>query len=232
VNDEQLRIERVYRERERSGPGRGLFGYEGFFHVCRVQERLYQTLRLFRRAGLTDLAAIDILDVGCGEGSMMRQCLEWGADPAHVTGIDIRAQAVARAQALSPQLTIRVGSAEELPWDRESFQLVCQLTVLSSVLDPGRRLRIAQEMSRVLRPGGHVLWYDFFYDNPRNPDVVGLGAAEIRRLFPDFQPSIRRVTLAPPIARRLPAWSLPLSYQLLASIPLLRTHYLALLRKP
>jgi ubiquinone/menaquinone biosynthesis C-methylase UbiE len=158
--------------------------------------------------------------------------MEWGAEPSRVAGIDIRAQAVARAQALSPQLTIRLGSAEALPWDGESFHLVCQQTVLSSVLDPSRRLGIASEMSRVLRPGGFVLWYDFFYDNPRNSDVVGLGAAEIRRLFPDFRASIRRITLAPPVARRLPTWSLPLSYQLLASVPLLRTHYLALLRKP
>jgi hypothetical protein len=30
------------------------------------------------------------------------------------------------------------------------------------------------------KPGGQVLWYDFVYDNPRNPDVRGVPLARIR----------------------------------------------------
>jgi SAM-dependent methyltransferase len=232
MSDEQRRLEAVYDQRERSGRDRQVFGYEGFFHVCRVQERLYETLRLFKKVGLRDLAAIDILDVGCGEGFMLRQFLEWGASRTRVAGIDIRPVAVERARELSPGIAIRLGSAEDLPWEDEAFGLVCQQTVLSSVLEPRRRQRIAAEMSRVLRGQGFVLWYDFFYDNPGNPNVVGLRMSEIRQLFPHFDVTVKRVTLAPPVARRLPQWTLPLSYELLRSVPLIRTHYLALLRKP
>jgi len=70
------------------------------------------------------------------------------------------------------------------------------------------------------------------YDNPRNPDVRGVRAGEIRSLFPGFEIHLRRITLAPFIARRLPESLLPVLYPLLAAIPLLRTHYLGLLVKP
>jgi hypothetical protein len=87
-------------------------------------------------------------------------------------------------------------------------------------------------MIRVLRRKGAVLWYDFAYNNPRNPDVHGVGAREVRALFPGFDASLLRVTLAPPIARRLPERLLPVLYPLLSSISPLRTHYLGFLIKP
>ena len=39
-------------------------------------------------------------------------------------------------------------------------------------------------MWRWVRPGGGVLWYDFTFDNPRNPDVRGVPLARVRELFP------------------------------------------------
>jgi hypothetical protein len=85
-------------------------------------------------------------------------------------------------------------------------------------------------MWRVLKPGGAVLWYDFFVDNPRNRDVKGMPEKEIRRLFPAGQLHLRRTTLAPPLARRL----VPLSWTLAALLEgarVLNTHYAALIEK-
>ena len=76
-----------------------------------------------------------------------------------------------------------------------------------------------------------MLWYDFAYDNPRNPDVRGVRASEVRSLFDGLDVHLRRITLAPPIARRIPDLLLPVFYPLLSAVPLLRTHYLGLLTK-
>ena len=53
-------------------------------------------------------------------------------------------------------------------------------------------------MLRVVKPQGLILWYDFRYNNPRNPNVQGIGATEIRGLSPGRQVELRKVTLAPP----------------------------------
>jgi ubiquinone/menaquinone biosynthesis C-methylase UbiE len=90
--------------------------------------------------------------------------------------------------------------------------------------------RIAKEMLRVLKPLGIILWYDFHMNNPRNPDVRGVKKKEIYELFPDCDIRLKRVTLAPPLARAIAPYSWLACY-ILEKIPLLRTHYLGVIRK-
>lgn len=233
TTDEHQRILEAYQVRQaRAQAKAGFFEYEDLAHVCRIHERYRETLRLLQAAGYDPLSDLYILDVGCGDGNMLRQFLQWGAAPERLAGIELRPEPVQRARHLNPNLDVRCGSATDLPWPETSFDLVCQHTVFTSILDSAMKQQIAAEMSRVLRPRGAVLWYDFMYSNPRNPDVRGVKADEIRSLFPGFGIHLRRITLAPPIARRLPESLLPVFYPLLASIPLLRTHYLGLLIKP
>jgi hypothetical protein len=106
---------------------------------------------------------------------------------------------------------------------------VLQFTVFTSVLDPALRQRIAGEMWRVLRPGGVVLWYDFRYAGS-NPAVRPIHPREVRALFPQAELAAQRVTLAPPLARRMANWSWLLC-ELVAALPWLRTHDLILIRK-
>src|SRR2546422_3042072 len=70
---------------------------------------------------------------------------------------------------------------------------------------------------------------DLRIDNPRNLDVRGITRREIAALFPSCRIELRRVTLAPPVARWVAARSRTAAF-LLAGIPLLRTHYLGALQ--
>jgi hypothetical protein len=70
-----------------------------------------------------------------------------------------------------------------------------------------------------------VLWSDFTYNNPNNPDVRGVPVNRIRELFPNGKLMVRRVTLAPPIARRVCRIH-PALYSLFNVFPFLRTHVL------
>jgi len=72
---------------------------------------------------------------------------------------------------------------------------------------------------------------DFTFDNPRNPDVRGVPAARLRALFPEGRIVARRVTLAPPVARRVCSIH-PSLYTVFNALPLLRTHLLCWIEKP
>jgi SAM-dependent methyltransferase len=216
--------------RVQAGPR--FFGYENLAHVYRVNQRHQETQRLLSACAFHPLTDVRILDVGCGNGNMLRQFLQWRATPSHLAGIELRAEPIEQARALNPGIDIRCGSAIEMPWENESFDLVCQHTVFTSILDDTMKRQIAAEMNRVLRPGGAVLWYDFFLNNPGNRDVKGIGKHELYSLFPQYKINLRKISLAPPIARRIPERLLPVVYPALAAIPLLRTHYLALCQKP
>ena len=194
-------------------------------------------MRLLRQEKLLPLDRLEILDVGCGDGWQLLQFEHWGARPEKLAGIDLIQARVNRACArfagcapgAGPPL--QVGDASNLPWPSASFDVTYQGTVFSSVLDPDMKRAMAREIVRVLRPGGTLIWYDFFFDNPANPAVRGIGAREIRALFPDCAVRLQRVTLAPPLARRL----VPVTWigsVLLERMALLNTHYLGVIRKP
>jgi SAM-dependent methyltransferase len=189
-----------------------------------------EVLSALRRAGCVPLESRDVLEVGCGPGYWLRALLQWGAAPERLAGVDLLPDRVAAARRRCPRaVRLECADAARLPFAGAAFDLVLQFTVLSSVLDADARRAIAAEMLRVLRPGGTILWYDFRLGDPRNADVRGIGRRELRALFPDCDVAARRVTLAPPIARRLAdrTWLLCL---LLAQVPLLCTHELAVVR--
>jgi len=75
-----------------------------------------------------------------------------------------------------------------------------------------------------------VLWYDFCFDNPKNPDVAGISKSAVRALFPEGVFESRRITLAPPLARAAVRLH-PFLYDALNAIPVLRTHLFCWIRK-
>jgi SAM-dependent methyltransferase len=179
-----------------------------------------------------DLATARILDIGCGKGYWLRRLVEWGGRPENLAGIDLLPDRIAQARRLSPaQLHLECASASDLPFDNCSFELVLQFTVFTSILDERLKHAIAAEMLRVTRPGGTIVWYDFAVGNPRNPDVRGVSKREIARLFPGCRLKLKRVTLAPPLARSFVRIS-PLACQVLEFVPLLASHYLGTIEKP
>ncbi|MDI6739925.1 MAG: class I SAM-dependent methyltransferase [Candidatus Edwardsbacteria bacterium] len=195
-----------------------------------VQQRERVLLRLLAKHGRTDLADQRILEVGCGTGFWLREFLRYGAFPENLCGIDLLADRVDIARGLSPNIRIEQGDAERLDFTDGSFDIVLQSTVFTSILDDGMRQAVADEMLRVLAPDGIIVWYDFRFDNPRNPDVRGVGQSEIRRLFKGCDFDRRLTTLMPPLARKLArrGWWL---CQLLSALPFLRTHYLGVIKR-
>ena len=84
-------------------------------------------------------------------------------------------------------------------------------------------------MIRVLKPNGIVLWFDFRLNNPRNPDVLGIGKREIRQLFgaSRFVFRTRFFTAISPSNRAM----VELLVESLGKVPLLCSHYVAVIRQ-
>ena len=104
--------------------------------------------------------------------------------------------------------------------------------VLSLIPHEQTRMQVAAEVTRVLRPGGIVLWYDFRYRPPRGgADMVAMTRARIARGFPGFELHLRSASAVPPITRRLAryAWALCSWLDFIAP---LNSHYAGVLIKP
>lgn len=164
-----------------------------------------------------------ILDAGCGTGHELYKWRDTFAE-SQLYGIDLLPERVQNGRAQYPALPLLCGDASAFPFARDTFDLVMQFTVFSSILDNALRQRIASEMLRVLKPSGAILWYDYWF-NPTNPQTRGITLRELRTLYPGCALEVKRITLAPPLARTLAPVS-PTACAWLNRIPVLRTHYL------
>jgi len=92
-----------------------------------------------------------ILDVGCGTGANLLMLSKYG----DAEGVDVSEDALAFCRERGLE-NVKLGAAEELPYDDGTFDLVTALDVVEHLDDDLAGLR---EMRRVLRPGGRVLLF-------------------------------------------------------------------------
>jgi len=186
---------------------------------------------MLRRAGVLPKAGDPCLEVGYGTRGWLGVLIDWGVKETDLHGMEVDPVSAKQAQEILPLADLRIGNATELPWDNDTFRLVIASTIFTSILDPTVRRLVADEITRVLAPGGAMLCYDFAFNNPRNPNVRKLSRKELTRLFPRLKGAIKSVELAPPLARLIAPRSMTLAF-LLERVPLLRTHFVATFVKP
>lgn len=231
LDPEVERIRSVFARREYRVPKDrySLFKEENLLRNLELQREIIRTLRRFQH---TKLEQETVLDVGCGEGFWLRYLVQWGARPENLFGIDLREEKINQGRTLCPRgINLQCGDASKLAFQSATFDLILQFTVFTSILDPSMRKNLAGEMCRVLKPGGAILWYDYFVSNPNNPDARGVTRKEIPFLFPGLSIFLKRITLAPPLGRAIAPVS-PSFYRFLSTIKPLCKHYLGFLQKP
>lgn len=224
------RLTKVYAGYRDSDTIQGQWDGHNLGNQAILSERQRGIERVLARHGLLPLRGRHILDVGCGVGHVLADLKAWGASSSQLVGIDLLPDRIAAAQRNYPELQFQLTNAEQLDFPDEAFDIVLTFTVFSSILDPQMAQNVAQEIVRVLRPRGFLLWYDFRFNNPRNPHVQGMTRRRIRQLFSELTPDLFSITVLPPLARRLGRFT-PLFYPLMSQIPFLRTHYLGVLQK-
>ena len=177
------------------------------------------------------LSQCRVLDVGCGRGGLLDWFYERGVKPENLYGIDLLPHRIRAARETFPAFTFLEGNAEQLAFPDACFDLVSVFTMFSSILDVAMAKNVAQNIARILTSRGAVVWYDMRYPNPWNPTIRAMTKSRIRELFPTFALQLESSTLLPPVAHQLGRLT-DRTYPLLASIPILRSHYMGLLLLP
>ncbi|HEX6925488.1 MAG TPA: class I SAM-dependent methyltransferase [Longimicrobiaceae bacterium] len=107
---------------------------------------------LAERAPELRIEGTRVLDVGCGDAGVAIAFAEAGARAFGIEPFELSVErGRVRAEEHGVTVDLRVGVAEELPYERASFDLVLLDNVLEHVQD---RERTLDEIDRVLRPGG------------------------------------------------------------------------------
>jgi ubiquinone/menaquinone biosynthesis C-methylase UbiE len=218
-------VSRVYSRYARSGRKQRAWAADNPGNVAIREELLGHILRL---AGPEIAGDGPILDAGCGTGWWLRSLVQAGVDPGRLRGIDIQPERVVAAQRAVPGAGIDVADARRLPFPDETFTVVLQLTLLSSLGSHDGIRESLGEGIRVLAPGGILLIYEPRVPNPlnrhtlliRNSDLAAAGVTPTEEIS---------LTLVPALARRLGARTQE-RYERLARLPFLLTHRLTAYR--
>ncbi len=120
-----------------------------------------------RRAGLK--AGDRVLDVGCGTGVFLRAVTDMGG---RAYGLDASRALLRVARARVPEADLRVGDAESLPHEDDSFDLV---TGFNSFFFADDMVAALREAARVAKPGAPVLVQ--VWGRPERCDLMPMLAA-------------------------------------------------------
>jgi len=109
-----------------------------------------------------------ILDVGCGTGRTAIKIAKALKKGGHLFGIDIYSKLAisgnaldtvqnnAKIEKLEEKTTFQYGSATEIPFEKNIFDIVNVSSVLHEVHDPNGQSKAIQDLYRVLKPGGYL----------------------------------------------------------------------------
>lgn len=195
-----------------------------------MMQRRQRVLARMLAEDAEDMSGYSLLEIGCGHGQWLLEFQMLGFIERNLAGIELDGKRFENAREKLPVADIQNGDASKLPWPDASFDFVFQSTVFTSILDPGKKAAIASEMKRVCKPDGAIIWYDFKFDNPKNPSVKGIPAGEIRELFAPWTCKLFSVTLAPPLSRLIVPVSWMAAEFAESLLPFLRTHLMAEIR--
>jgi SAM-dependent methyltransferase len=125
----------------------------GIGNYAAVAERISDAGELIAaRAGIA--AGMDVLDVACGTGNATIPAARAGA---RVTGLDFAPALLEIARERTADAMVEIdfveGDAQEMPFGDQSFDRV--VSVFGHMFAPDHR-RTADEMRRVVRPGGSI----------------------------------------------------------------------------
>jgi ubiquinone/menaquinone biosynthesis C-methylase UbiE len=167
-------------------PTRGLILNEGwrydlklwFFDTFLFRGKLRELRQ--RTVYLADLQPGEqVLDVGCGTGTLAIEAQRQVGGKGYVVGIDPGTEQIAHARAKAARrklpIDFQIGVIERLPFPDQTFDVVLS-TIMMHHLGDGLKRQGMSEIARVLKPGGRLIIADFKRPEKRQPQPTHFGS--------------------------------------------------------
>ncbi len=116
-----------------------------------------------------------VLDVGCGTGTLAMEVARRVGHAGHVTGVDPGTEQIARARRSAARrnlpIDFQIGVIEQLAFPDQTFDVVLSTLMMHHLPTSLKRQGLA-EIARVLKPGGRLVIADFKRQQERAGQAV------------------------------------------------------------
>ena len=218
-------IKRRYKKREKNKSAFSTKGNLSFeINKNREREKRYEEIIKKWFSGTT--SDVKFLEIGAGDGKNVNIFKSFGIKSENIWTNELIPDRIETIKKRHNDIHVLEGNALEIN-NIGPFDIILQSLVFTSILDQKFKNNLAQKMYELIKSNGIIIWYDFVYNNPRNPDVKGVSRKKIKVLFPGANISFCKVTLVPLLGRRLGRFYNFINYL----FPCLRTHVIAVIKK-
>jgi ubiquinone/menaquinone biosynthesis C-methylase UbiE len=133
-----------------------------------------------------------VLDLGCGRGAVLL-IFARRLTTGRAVGVDIwrtqdqsgnaieATRSNAAADRVADRVELHTADMSELPFERDSFDIVVSNIAIHNISDASHRERVIAEAVRVLRPGGRLLIADLRHIKRYADQLASLGMVNVTR---------------------------------------------------
>lgn len=127
-----------------------------YYHSLQTNpfQRFWHTQRFKVIGTLLSQRKVNLLDIGCADGVFTNEIAKVLHRQSSVTGVDIHISSINFARRKFPHIKFYTAAAENLPFQKHTFDLITCLEMLEHVKNP---LLVLQEMRRILKPNGRAV---------------------------------------------------------------------------
>lgn len=137
-------------------------------HMVDVVKGSISNVFSYLNAQNTDLSAISLLDVGCGNGQILGWWGEKGVSDDRLTGIDLSKKRIERAKNRLPNAQFEVGNILDFELGTQ-FDVVMTYDVFSHLHTREEILQGMKQCQLHMKKNGIFVWYDIYSADHFNP---------------------------------------------------------------
>lgn len=130
-----------------------------------------------------DRESSKIIDIGCSTCSNLISLVNYGFKQENLYGVDINQKDIEISLNNFPKLNLTNENASKLSFQNNFFHLSMESTMFVQLTNNKVRESIANEMIRIVKPGGYLLLLDWRYDKSGDKRFLSLNKRRLIKLF-------------------------------------------------